>query len=616
MTQQAVQILPPNIPDLAPRQIRPDVDVPVNHEEYQSICYSSTPPQYSFSHQNFGDQPTHLQENLQSIPEIKRMQFLYTIGFDDGEYIQAVLDQLPQSSTLLCIEPWPELFYKILATKDVSKILSDPRFDIVVGLQPSTTKLEQITARIANFESFQELKKPHSFLKHGLDFSTHLKKILDLMLEAIKMKATMKRTSDLSVKWYLENTATGIRCGDLNHLRSEIQGKPYIAVGMGPSLDSQIKILKKVQHKAIIGVTDNALRELLDAGIDPDIVFHVEWRIESLAFYQNLKFRKPATLCYLQGVHPKIIETWPYYKAAYPAEQINLIFGPLTQSQQWQGFFGTTVGDLAIQFGANCNATEIFLLGMDSSCPAGSYHHPNTAAMREIYGETNRFWSPEKWDWRHVYHEPQRVLTENWSGEKVYSHASFKKGINVVATIAKRLQPNQSIYSTSDYGAKLDAELRSLNTLESYPNIKKELKPSQNLVSNHQVQELLRERRKQTRRYFENIKELKIRVMEYIKEMTTPSKKFDIVKQSYLNTLNAFQSDADVAWVEKFVILLDGTIAIRSGRDRHRLRDENDESIIEEKAKMFADYIDCMLAYENVIKNHLRNIQKEFSNVQ
>ena len=624
MTQEPLSLLPANQPDLVPRQIVPHEDILVDQKEFDGLvhetdgknhCYRSQLTQQTFGQlsADSGATPSSLVQNIASIPEIKRMQYLYTFGFDDGEYLLEVLDRLPQSSTLLCIEPWPELFYKVCATKDVSKLLADPRFDIILGQDPSITKLELTTNRVAHFEHCAELKRPHPYLRKNLSFSELQKKIMTLMLEAIKMKAVMKRTSDLSVKWYLENTPNGLRCGDVKHLMSVVDGKPYIAVGMGPSLDTQISLLKQVQGKAIIAVTDNALREQLDAGVDPDIVFHVEWRIESLAFYQDLKFRKPAVLCYLQGVHPKIMDEWPFAKVAYPASHVEMIFSPLTQDIPLPAFHGTTVGDFAIQFGAYANASEVYLLGMDASCPAGSYHHPNTAAMRELYGETNRFWSLEKWDWTHVYHEPQRVLTENWFGEKVYSHASFKKSLAVLATISSRLKSHQKMYSTSDYGAKLDAELRPLNSLMDYPDIDKTCQPSQNLVKNSDVQSQLKIRRRELRRYYTNIKDLKFAVKDYLEAAKEDSSRLEHAKGHYLRVLNSFQSDGNVAWVEKFVILLDGAVAIRSGRDRHRLRDETEEGLFHEKAIIFSDYIECMLPYEDVIKNHLQFVQREFS---
>ena len=425
-----------------------------------------------------------------------------------------------------------------------------------------------------------------------------------------------KSTSDLRVKWFLDNTPSGLRCGDLKHLMSVVKGKPYIVVGMGPSLDTQITMLKQVQGKAIIAVTANALSELLEGGIDPDLVFHVDWRIESLALYQDLNFRKPAILCYLQDVHPKIMEAWPFAKVPYPTAHVELIFSPLTQDVQLPAYHGTTEGDFAIQFGADANASELYLLGMDLSCPVGSFHHPNATIMSEIYGEINRFWSIEKWDWLHVYHDPQRVLAEGWFGEKVYSHSSFKKNSAVLATISKRLKSHQKMYSTSDHGAKLDAELRSLDALLDYPDTDKTFQPSQSLVKNAAVQAVLMDRRKQLRRYYTHIKDLKVAVKDYLHVLGENSPRLKDAKEHYFRVLAAFQSNVDIDWIEKFIALLGGVVTLKSVIDEYCLKDDTEDDISHEKAMTFSDDIDCLLPYESVIRDHLRFLHREFTDVQ
>lgn len=615
-----LQLLQNNIKELENRAILPDTHIKIDEQEWASL--QTTPSehfnyfQYIHTTQNLcfinnGNQD--INEQYTQLEKPQRMQFSYCIGFDDGHLIRKILQNLPTSSRILCVEPWPEIFFKVCETQDISDILSDSRFDLLLGMEQSESRVSLSIQYVSRFDSCIFHKKSKSFLHPKIQFLDYQKHLMSLMLESIKMKGNMKRTSDESVKLYLRNTPKGLRCGDINHLREKLSGKPYVAVGLGPSLAYQIQELKKIQDKVFIGVSDNALRELLDAGIDPDIVFQVEWRIESLGFYHNLKFRKPAVFCYMQGIHPKILEAWPYDFIAYPSPYIDVIFGGHTQGHQWPAFYGTTVGDFAIQVGLYAQASEIYLLGMDCSCPAGSYHHPNTSAMREQYGETSRFWSPEKWDWRHVFHDPQKVETISWSGEKVYSHASLKRSIEVISTLNQRKGKNQVLYTTSHMGAKLEIDVRSLLNLENYPKLNKNLQPSQDILDHQVVLDILKTKHQEFQRYFSNLKDLKSAAIDFISSQSKSEDHKLHMRNQYLKTLNAFQSDGALNWLERFVLLIDAGISIKTSKDKSRLLDEDEETILLKKAELFLDYIDGMFVYKDLLNDHLKNIRNEFS---
>ena len=51
---------------------------------------------------------------------------------------------------------------------------------------------------------------------------------------------------------------------------------PVIIVSAGPSLDKNVKELRKAQGKAFIIVVDAALRTVLQAGVQPDIVCTID----------------------------------------------------------------------------------------------------------------------------------------------------------------------------------------------------------------------------------------------------------------------------------------------------------------------------------------------------
>jgi hypothetical protein len=546
----------------------------------------------------------------QQLPSFKTLEFFYCFGFEDGAYIKDILKLLPKSSRLLCIEPYPEFFWNICEKVDLTDILKDNRFHIYLGSDFSTNDMSALLELSTAYESCRCLTRETPLLRACDAHHALQKKLMTAILEALKGHKARSDTSARSFKLAIQNAPVSLRCGDVNHLRSMIKGKPYISIGLGPSLATQIKDLQKVQHKAIIAVCDNALHELLDQGIDPDIVFHVEWRIESAAFYQGLKLRKPATLVYAQSVHPEILKVWPSLKAAYPSPLLDVCFLELTQGHEWPSPSGSAVGDLSTQFGVFAGAKEVYLVGMDFSCPYGSYHHPNTSAIREHYAETNRFWSPEKWDWRvTVNGDPQKVMVEGWDGAPIYTHIGIKRGVGCIDRLNHLKTKDQRIFATSKYGAKINAELASLDQLLKGPDINKDIMPSQKLISKNDLEKLLAIKHEELNRYYNKMEKLKVAAQAF----TTYTESINMNHQEeYFTALNDVQSDKAIEWIERFVLYYAPNAKASAQKQKLKLLDlETDDQIIE-RARMFITYIDNMELYKETILSYFSYIQKDF----
>lgn len=618
-------ILPENLKCLQSKNLLPEIHVPISQDDLDLIEIVSFSGQQGIVVNNLKNYSVNFGQNLSAIervnyqinelPELKKLQFLYLYGFDDGLYIRKVLKDLPASSRLLCVEVWPELFYKICEKEDVSDILKDNRFEFLLGRNPDFFEIKVVIRSVADYDHCNELRRSYAFRNPRYNYLENQKQLTKLIIENLQMKSTQKRTADKTVALYLNNAAKGLRHSDLAHVKNIIQGKPYVAVGLGPSLAYEVETLRRIQDKVIIGVADNALRELLDAGIDPDIVFQVEWRIEAMSFYDGLIFRKPAVLCFTQGVPQALLEWWPYKMIGYPSEYLNLLFRDIGYGNGWPGPIGSNVGDMVIQFGLMSCASEVYLVGMDFSCPAGSYHHPNTAAMREEYGETSRFWSPEKWDWRYVHGDLQRVETETWDGDLVYSHASFKQSVTVMNIFQNCKLKDQKIYSTSKYGSKINAEYCPLTSLCNAPNIIKVLDPKSPAIPKKTVLDIIEKRAQELKRYYRKLDQLQVAGRIFIESFGKNNPKaIDSTKQEYIKILDDFRSDMNLSWLEDFVLILDMGLSVRTVKRKMALMDEKD--VILEKAKSYIEYIEEMKKYRSVIENFLKILEREFENEQ
>lgn len=559
-------------------------------------------------------------EQTESLPQFERLAHYCIYGFDTGIYIREILKNFQASNKLLVLEPLHEWFLFLCTRDDLSDILQDPRFEILLGSEPIAPFMGRYFEPISGFEKFQILERPQPILPHGEGFTTYLAESKKWILSGIQKTGIIKRTGDLSFQYYLKNTPTGLRCGDIDHLREAIQGKPYIVVGSGPSTAyrDQMDLLREIQDRAFIAAADNSMKELVDNGIDPDLIFHVEWRRISLDFYENLNLRKPAVLCYVQSVHPEILEKWPYDKVAYPAVPVELVFGELVERGKWPEMSANNVGDMAIFMGIHAKASEIYLVGMDFSCPAGSYHHPNTALMRESYGEVNRFNSVEKKDWHHVSNTPKRTKVEGWDGEEIFSFIGIKYGIEHLSFLRKQMTADQQLFTTSKMGAKIEAELRQLQDLKTLPVIDKNLRPSQNLVSDMDALRVVEKRKKQLQGYFRVAQEFS-KACQSFQEAIAQDKKnsdpqgYQAIYQHYLNHVKLFQSQHDVVWLENLILQIDTSVALRAGRLQRRMQDVQGEELIREQVDSFMEYLKIIFSYRDLLIQHIDHLHHSFS---
>lgn len=544
--------------------------------------------------------------------DVPAVAFLYQFGFGTGQSLRKTLSNMPNSSMLVCIEPWPSWFYALCCVEPIDDILRDERFSI--GLTHNPVELNSILSKVTRYKSCKEVVHSELHPKPDFDYGEFKRAVLDGILESIRHYTRNKSTLELSNRGVIENASTCLNAGDVDHLREQIAGKPYVAVGLGPSMAAQIETLKEIQGKAVIGVCDNALREILDAGIDPDIVFHVEWRIESLSFYQNLQYRKPMVLCHMLATHPEVVKAWPFKRVCYPSPNLDIIIPELKRRYPWRPFVGTTVGDFAIQFGIYAGASDVYLVGFDNSMPAGSYHHPSTAAMRETYGETSRFWSPEKWDWRHVIGSGSTITVEGWDGEQIYAHSSFRQSIELFNTFNRIKGPEQNIYSCSDYGAKLEVPFKELRALIECEEIEKDFDPSHEVHPRSTVRSLIQKRAKEVSKYFRKIKEIEATSGTYLQFLREDRKEgMSAVRQDYKKSLVDLQRDVDLQWIENLIMMLDTEAARLALENKMARKDMNEEELFDFNAEKYHDYASGMMQYKDFLKQHISDFERQFS---
>ena len=171
-------------------------------------------------------------------------------------------------------------------------------------------------------------------------------------------------------------------------LKNKFRDIPCIVVGAGPSLDKNIKYLKKACGKAVILCCDAALKPLLSQDIVPNFVVVLDPQEEIARFLSNVS-QSGITLVVPTIVHPNILELWQggdilFFNKFAPDIPILVEIQKMVPKVGVLTPGGTVLSvtyDLAFQAGCN----PILFVGQDLSYPKKNSHsHGSDAAGKGL----------------------------------------------------------------------------------------------------------------------------------------------------------------------------------------------------------------------------------------
>jgi len=194
--------------------------------------------------------------------------------------------------------------------------------------------------------------------------------------------ATLLRFNQVWQRNFLRNQEVIQKNPGVIALKNRFRNIPCIVVGAGPSLDKNIRYLRKACERAVILCCDAALKPLLSHGIVPNFVLVLDPQEEIARFLSNVP-QKGITLVVPTIVHPSILELWkedilffnkfaPDIPTLVEIQKMVPEIGILTPG----GTVLSVTYDLAFQAGCN----PILFAGQDLSYPKKNSHSHGTEA--------------------------------------------------------------------------------------------------------------------------------------------------------------------------------------------------------------------------------------------
>lgn len=316
------------------------------------------------------------------------------LGLSDGSYIRALLERLDDTNIVLIYEPELSWLNSFLEQYDYSDILEHPRVGLVAG-DVESGYIEQCISSIIDYAR-KDLVVPCILPNYDILFPKQGEYFIELLYQRIKWSMITCATYEWHSACYLDNLycviPDMIQSYTLDQLVScikemDISHIPAIIVAAGPSLDQNIHLLKHAKGKALIIVVDMALRAVLEAGVQPDLVISVDpvvgERMKGIAGMekQNVVLQQYSSKSLIQkneGKHFYDLTVSSYIKHFYAREgkmcELNLPTG---------GSVSCNAFSMAIAMGFQ----TIVFMGQDLAFTGGKYYTKGTRETTEQMAE-------------------------------------------------------------------------------------------------------------------------------------------------------------------------------------------------------------------------------------
>lgn len=267
-----------------------DVWVVENAEGKKIVGATKAGKDYLFNSKYSDDALVETWTNQTDISNYRSIAVVFGMG--NGEYIRA-LRRKNADMTIIVFEPSEDI---ALINRDeigCEDLINDPNIMIAIG-ENSLTGVHDTLSRLMVFEVVKYTKL-FVVPNYNIIFTELLERFLSIYGECLSV-ALSRRYSLLKFQGEMKENINNNILDFINQyslkdvldglVRVDKEGVPAIVVAAGPSLDKNIKELKRAVGKSFIIAVDTALKPLANEGIIPDITLSIDSH-KPLSLFEN-----------------------------------------------------------------------------------------------------------------------------------------------------------------------------------------------------------------------------------------------------------------------------------------------------------------------------------------
>lgn len=364
----------------------------VMHQEHDIILNSAVDPDYASE---------VFAEGYQK--ELHEYDVVFMFGLSDGRVLEKLVEKVSNTITFVVYEPNRDMFSVVQKNFDIKDTISKNNVYIYLE-KKDENNMERIFHKHVNYYNCNKIRYivlPNYNLVYSKELEIYRDKLLYVMNECLIQKNT---TMTFENEWRESGMLAmqkAVKMQDIYGLKEEmdkydISGAPAIIVCAGPSLDKNIKEIKRAEGKSFIIVVDAALRATSKYGIQADMGINIDGSVPVRFFDGSKMSQIPMVVCSMSS--KMLLEDDSILKfldgscnAVMDRLELELL-NRKNQKLLTGGSVSTDAFSLAVYLGFK----TIIYVGQDLSYPEGKLHNEVLALGPEQNKEFVKNIEPER----------------------------------------------------------------------------------------------------------------------------------------------------------------------------------------------------------------------------
>lgn len=298
-------------------------------------------------------------------------QHIICLGFGLGYHVRELLKAVGERGRVDVVFLHPSSLRMVFSSTDFRDLIEHPRCTFILG---NLSEIADYWRRPRNISPRIYYHEPSLA---AVDES--LRPLVE-MIERLRIeRARVWYAGDFLKANYQRNLGWLAAARGIDDLAGAFTQKPAIIVAAGPSLDQNAEELKHFQNKALLLVVDTAVRRVLAAGAQPDLIFTVDPNRASLRHFQDVPPTLP--LAFLLSAFPGVVEKQhgPKLGALPRGDQ----FGEALHHISGKGLVTVagTVTFFALEAARRWGCNPIIFTGLDLALTGGRMHYAGAATV-------------------------------------------------------------------------------------------------------------------------------------------------------------------------------------------------------------------------------------------
>lgn len=318
-------------------------------------------------------------------------------GMANVALLKYIVEQSSQASKILVFETDKKVMKYCLEHYDYTFLAESGNILIIFSEQYDGTVDREL--QVVEYMGFDNLVYNMHIVMlpnfHGQKEFVHksVKRIKGILVGQIQKYGNSIEDNFKGFRNNYKNIKEYMTCNGIDEIRGKFEGYPAIVVASGPSLEKNIKHIKKAAGKALVIACDASVDACKAHGVVPDAVTSIERVWETYGFYYKEKeFDKDMVLIGPTVLWPRIFRDYPgkkiiMTKLSYGGDKIISDLFPRVQHEE----IGMSSAHVAFTAAAVAGCNPIILVGQDLAFTDNRIHSDVTHTEFEGDNDDRKF---------------------------------------------------------------------------------------------------------------------------------------------------------------------------------------------------------------------------------